>query len=97
MVKATLPPAAIAGNPPADASQPSGKNGMAVTVQRKLTIEPKAPSMPNFLFQNPTNNNAPKSHSETPRKYVAPLMPNTGNIQKMRGPCIKNGMRPCAS
>src|ERR1700756_1506702 len=52
--KATLP--TIAGNPPADAAHPSGIKGMILTVHRKVTTEPRAPSTPSFLFQNPANN-----------------------------------------
>ena len=63
--KATFP--TIAGNPPADLAHPSGMKGMIVTVHRKVTTEPRAPRTPNFLFQNPANNSAPNSHSETPR------------------------------
>jgi hypothetical protein len=40
--------------------------GMIVTVVMKVTTDPRAPKTPSFLFQKPANNNAPKSHSETP-------------------------------
>jgi hypothetical protein len=42
--KATLP--TIAGNPPADAAQPSGMKGMMVTVQTNVMTDPAAPSAP---------------------------------------------------
>jgi hypothetical protein len=45
----TLP--VMAGNPPAAASQPSGMNGMIVTVVKNVTLEPSAPRITNFLFQ----------------------------------------------
>ena len=63
MRKATLP--CIAGKPPADAAQPSGINGIIVMVIIKVTHEPRAPRIPNFLFQNPKNKSAPNNHSET--------------------------------
>ena len=44
---------AIAGNPPADAAQPFGINGIIVTVVIKAILEPRAPRIPIFLFQNP--------------------------------------------
>jgi hypothetical protein len=66
MRKATC--SVIAGKPPAEAAQPSGMNGMIVEVAIKVPAEPKAPRTPSFLFQNPANKSAPKSHSETPRK-----------------------------
>jgi hypothetical protein len=50
MRKGTLP--TIAGNPPADAAQPSGINGIIVTVIMNVAHEPSAPRIPNFLFQN---------------------------------------------
>ena len=62
----------IAGKPPAAASHPSGMNGMIVTVAMKVALEPSAPRMPNFLFQNPRNNSVPNVHSETPKNQVAP-------------------------
>src|SRR5262245_45233899 len=58
----------IAGNPPADAAQPSGINGIIVTVAINEKHEPRAPRMPNFLFQKPKNKSAPNNHSETPQK-----------------------------
>jgi hypothetical protein len=63
----------MAGKPPADAAQPSGINGIIVTVIIKVTHEPAAPRIPNFLFQNPKNKSAPNSHSETPKNQLAPL------------------------
>ena len=61
----------IAGNPPADAAQPSGMNGMIVTVATNEATEPSAPRMPSFLFQNPANNSAQNTHSETPKNQLA--------------------------
>src|SRR5882672_11584583 len=78
----------IAGNPPADAAQPSGKNGMIDVVDTNEEIPPSAPRTPAFLFQNPQNRRAPNNHSETPRNQVAPRMPKTGYIQKIRGPLL---------
>src|SRR6267142_6284739 len=46
MRKGTLP--AIAGNPPADAAQPFGINGIIVTVIMKVRLEPAAPRIPIF-------------------------------------------------
>jgi hypothetical protein len=59
MRKGTLP--TIAGNPPADAAQPFGINGIIVTVIMNVTHEPSAPRIPNFLFQNPKNKSAPNN------------------------------------
>jgi hypothetical protein len=50
-------------------------NGMIVTVAMKVALEPSAPRMPNFLFQNPTNNSVPNVHSETPKDQVALRIP----------------------
>ena len=71
MRKATFP--AIAGKPPADAAQPSGMNGIIVTVIMNVTQEPRAPRIPNLLFQNPKNKSPPNNHSETPKKPTGPL------------------------
>src|SRR6202023_2822549 len=95
MRKGTLP--AIAGNPPADAAQPSGINGIIVTVIMNVTHEPSAPRIPNFLFQNPKNKSAPINHSETPKNQLAPRMPKTGYIQEIRGPLLIYGINTCAS
>ena len=72
----------IAGNPPADAAQPSGMNGMMLTVAINEKQEPMAPRIPNFLFQNPKNKSAANNHSETPRNQAAPRMPKTGTSRK---------------
>ena len=32
-----------------------------------ITHQPRAPGIPNFLFQDPRNKNVPKVHSETPK------------------------------
>ena len=40
---------------------------------------------------------APNSHSAIPKNQVAPRMPNTGYIQKMRGPLLIYGISTCAS
>src|SRR6266481_3102293 len=95
MRKATLP--CIAGKPPADAAQPSGINGIIVMVIMNVTHEPRAPRIPNFLFQNPKNKSAPNNHSETPKNQLAPWMPKTGYIQEIRGPLLMKGINPCAS
>jgi len=55
-------------------------NGMMVTVIRKVTQEPSAPRIPSLLSQNPSNNSAPNSHSETLRNQLAPRAPKTGYI-----------------
>jgi hypothetical protein len=60
----------MAGNPPAEASQPPGMNGMIVTVPTKVMHEPRAPSMPNFLFQKPSNSSVPNVHSQQPKNQV---------------------------
>src|SRR6266436_394048 len=59
--------------------------------------EPSAPRMPNFLFQNPRNRSAQISHSETPKNQLAPRMPKTGYIQKIRGPLLMYGISTWAS
>ena len=76
----------IAGNPPADAAQPFGINGIIVTVPINDKHEPAAPRIPNFLFQNPKNKSALNNYSETPKNQLAPRMPKTGYIQEIRGP-----------
>ena len=52
---------------------------MAVKVAMKVKVEPRAPSMPAFLFQKPRSSNVPKVHSEVPRRMAVPRMPKTGN------------------
>jgi hypothetical protein len=79
---------AIAGNPPADAAQPFGINGIIVAVIMTVTAEPAAPRIPNFLFQNPKNKSVPNNHYEHPKNQLAPRMPKTGYIQKIRGPLL---------
>src|SRR6266436_4968870 len=91
----TLP--VIAGNPPADAAQPFGMNGMMVKVMRNVRHDPAAPSAPSVLFQKPMKMSAPNNHSETPRNQLAPRMPNTGYIQEMSGPLLMKGINVCAS
>src|SRR5262245_33917301 len=95
MRKGTLP--VMAGNPPADAAQPSGMKGMMVTVVTNVATEAAAPRTPAFLFQNPQNRSAPLNHSETPRNQLAPRRPNTGYIHRMRGPLLMKGIKVCAS
>src|ERR1700747_2950879 len=92
MRKATC--SVIAGNPPAEAAQPSGKNGMIVVVARNEKHEPSAPRIPAFLFQKPQNRSAPNSHSETPKNQVAPRVLKTRYIQKVRGPWLCKGSAP---
>src|ERR1700730_18788059 len=70
MRKGTLP--AIAGNPPADAAQPFGINGIIVTVIMNVTHKPSAPRIPNFLFQNPKNKSAPNNNCERPKNSWLP-------------------------
>ena len=53
----------MAGNPPADSAQPSGMKGMIVTVVMNVAMEPRAPKIPAFLFQNPRKRSAAISHS----------------------------------
>src|SRR5260370_32055194 len=84
MRKATFP--TMAGNPPADGAQPSGIKGMMGIVVINGATDPRAPSIPNFLFQNPPSSNAPNSHSETPRNELAPLNPKTSTIQTIKSP-----------
>src|SRR5215510_12559118 len=91
----TLP--VIAGNPPADATQPSGMNGMMVMVMTNDRHEPAAPRAPRVLFQKPMKMSAPNSHSETPRNQLAPRMPNAGYIQEMSGPLLMKGINVSAS
>src|SRR4029077_3072671 len=76
----------IAGTPPAEAAQPPGMKGMIVEVAIIEKHKPRAPRILNCLFQNPASSSAPNSHSENPRKYVAPRTPKRGYNQKMRGP-----------
>ena len=57
----------IAGNPPADFAQASGRNGMIEMVEMNAKQAPRAPRTPNFLFQNPENKSTQNSHSEVPR------------------------------
>src|SRR5256885_701821 len=83
MRKATLP--FIAGKPAA-ASQPSGMNGMMVTVPIIAKRQPRAPRTPALLFQKPQNKSAANNHSEAPRNQLAPRTPRTGYIQKISGP-----------
>ena len=60
----------MAENPPAEASQPPGMNGMIVTVPTKVLHEPRAPSMANFLFQKLSNSSVPNVHSQ-PKNQLA--------------------------
>jgi hypothetical protein len=64
--KATV--SVIAGNPPAEAAQPFGINGMIVMVAANEKHEPRAPRIPNFLFQKPKNKSPLNNHSATPKK-----------------------------
>lgn len=57
--KGTLP--VIAGKPPAATSQPSGMNGMMVTVAMKVPVEPRAPRTPNRLSQKPASSRVGRS------------------------------------
>jgi len=91
---ATFP--CIAGNPPAEAFQPSGMKGIMLMVEMNDAIPPKAPSALAFLFQKPAKVRAPNSHSEAPRNQVAPRMPNSGYIQKIKGLLLINGINVLA-
>jgi len=82
--KATGP--AIAGNPPAEAAQPSAMNGMIVSVATNVTTEAMAPKIPSLLFQNPENSNIDVNHSNVPRNRAAPRNPKAGYSQKSSGP-----------
>src|SRR6266849_2780373 len=93
--KATV--SVIAGNPPAEAAQPFGINGIIVMVEMNEKTPPSAPRIPNFLFQNPAKSSAPKNHSATPKNQQAPRMPKTGYIQEIRGPLLIYGINACAS
>ena len=43
-------------------------NGMIVTVPTKVMHDPRAPNMPNFLFQKPSNSSVPNNHSQEAKK-----------------------------
>jgi len=58
---------AIAGKPAAG-SQPFGMNGMIVRVVRNVTVEPRAPRIPNLLSQNPAYKRAQIDHSDASRR-----------------------------
>jgi hypothetical protein len=97
--KGTLP--VIAGNPPAEAAQPPGINGIIVMVAINEKHEPRAPRIPNFLFQNPRNKSAPNSHSETPKNQLAPRMPenrvhprNKRAVADIRNQCLRLVLKP---
>src|SRR4029077_16479366 len=99
MRKGTLP--VIAGNPPADAAQPPGINGIIVTVIINEAHEPRAPRIPNFLFQNPKNKSAPNNHSETPKNQLAPPDPenrvhprNKRTVGDIRNQCLRLILKP---
>jgi hypothetical protein len=77
--------------PPVATSQPSGMNGMMVTVAMKVPVEPSAPRTPSRLSQMPASSSDPKVHSETPRKSLAPAWPNTGYSHQINGPLLMNG------
>jgi hypothetical protein len=81
----------MAGNPPASVAHALGKNGMMVTVPRKVTIEPSAPTTPSLRYQKPRKISVPNSHSVVPRKKLAPRIPNAGISQKTSGLWLMNG------
>ena len=66
---------------------------MIVRVAKNVKVEPKAPSAPNFLFQNPKSSKEPYVHSDVPKKMLVPLIPNNGSTQKISGPCLIKGIR----
>jgi len=84
MRNGTLP--VMAGNPPADAAQPPGMNGMILTVPMNDAQEPRAPRIPNRLCQNPRKRSSPNNHSDTPRNQLAPRTPKY--IQEINGPLL---------
>jgi hypothetical protein len=88
---------AIVGNPPADGAQPSGMKGMIVVVMIKVAHEPRSPSTPAFLFQNPKDKRAPNNHSETPKNQLAPRIPKTEYNQNITGPLLIKGISASAS
>src|SRR5207245_10548131 len=91
MRNGTLP--AMAGNPPADAAQPSGMNGMIVTLPMNDAQEPRAPRIPSPLCQNHRNKSRANDHSDTPSREIDPRTTNTGYIQEICGPLIRTGVR----
>jgi len=68
---------AIAGNPAAG-SHPFGMNGMIVSVVKKIMVEPRAPRIPSFLFQNPAYRRAQIVHSDAPKNRAPPRSPKAG-------------------
>src|SRR5215813_5830137 len=86
---------AIAGKPAAG-SQPPGMNGMIVRVVRNVTVEPRAPRIPNLLSQNPAYKSAQIVHSEAPRNRAPPRRPKAGYSQKMNGLLLMKGIIACA-
>src|SRR5262249_48403545 len=95
MRNGTLP--AMAGNPLAEAAQPSGMNGMIVMVPMNAAQEPRAPRIPSRSCQNPRNKSSAKDHSEMPRNQLAPRTPNTGYIHEISGPLLIYGINTSAS
>src|SRR5437870_13605621 len=86
MGNGTLP--AMAGNPPADAAQPSGMNGMVVTVPMNDAQEPRAARTASRLCQNPRNKSRANDHSDTLNIHLATRTPNTGYIQGISEPLL---------
>jgi len=89
---------AIAGKP-AVGSQPSGMNGMIVTVVRNVPVEPRAPRTPNRLSQNPAYNRAKIVHSDAPKNRAPaqlPAMSMSGATGSRRIPTSASGMH-CSS
>src|SRR5262245_54238160 len=95
MRNGTLP--AMAGNPPAEAAQPSGMNGMIVMVPMNAAHEPRAPRIPSRLYQNPRNKSSAKDHSDRPRNQLAPRTPNAGYNHQINGPLLIYGISTAAS
>src|SRR5258707_10225303 len=89
--KATM--SVIAGNPPADFAQASGRNGMIEMVEMNAKQAPRAPRTPSFLLQKPENKSAQNSHSKVPKNRPAPRVPKTGYSQKISGPWLIRGIR----
>src|ERR1700688_4910323 len=86
---------AIAGNPAAG-SQQFGVYGMIVRVVRNVTVEPRAPRIPNLLSQNPAYKSAQIVHSDAPRNLAAPRRPKAGYSQKITGLLLMKGIIACA-
>ncbi len=70
---------------------------MMVTIVTNVATERMAPRTPALGFQKPQIRSAAVSHSETPRKELAPWRPNTGYTQNVSGPLLMKAISVCAS